>query len=59
MPGPGTYEMNKTTVDQRGAKFGKDERGKYSDGKKLSPGPGAYSMKEYLGKEAPKISMVP
>lgn len=52
--------MNKTTgFDQRGAKFGKDERGKTQDSKRISPGPGAYNSKQFVGKEAPQITMVP
>lgn len=58
VPGPGTYD-NKSKGDQRGAKFGKDQRGKEGPGNKLSPGPGAYNQYDFVGKEAPKITMVP
>lgn len=54
LPGPGNYDV-KSGFDNRGGKFGAEPRDKARtiDG----PGPGQYGAREFIGKDAPKVSM--
>ena len=56
-PGPGNYKFSKDAIKIRNPQysFGKEDR-KNSD-KTLSPGPGAYNHKDYIGKEGQKITI--
>ena len=57
VPGPGNYEYNADILHEKHPKFsfGKETRGD-SKGYR-TPGPGQYEYKNYIGKEAPKITM--
>ena len=57
VPGPGNYEYNADAINVKNPKFsfGKETRGK--DQRPMTPGPGQYSYKQYIGKEGPKITM--
>ena len=57
VPGPGNYEYNADAINVKHPKFsfGKELRG---DNKRpMTPGPGTYAHKQYVGKEGPKITM--
>ena len=57
IPGPGKYELDKEHVLNSNPKysFSMTKRGKNFT-KSISPGPGAYNYKEYIGKDAVKKS---
>ncbi len=60
VPGPGAYNYPEkyNGFDKRGAKFGKDDpRASTEQGKRLFPGPGQYSSKQFMGKDGPSISI--
>ena len=56
-PGPGNYKLSKDAIKKRNPQysFGREERKNLE--KTLSPGPGAYNHKDYVGKEGQKISI--
>ncbi|MCQ2818670.1 MAG: hypothetical protein MJ252_15495 [archaeon] len=58
-PGPGTYEYGADAIKNARPKFsfGKELRGAQSGNRAQTPGPGNYEYKQYVGKEAPKITM--
>ena len=55
--GPGNYECKADAINKTQPKFsfGKEVRG--DNRRPMTPGPGQYQYKEFLGKEAPKITM--
>ena len=57
VPGPGNYEYNADAINVKNPKFsfGKEIRG--NDRRPMTPGPGQYSYKQFVGKEGPKITM--
>lgn len=57
VPGPGNYEYNADALHEKYPKysFGKEKRGDLLPNK--TPGPGQYEYKNFIGKEAPKITM--
>lgn len=58
VPGPGHYNQNNYNIlnkSQPKFSFGKEQRG--DSRRPMTPGPGNYEYKQYIGKEAPKITM--
>ena len=57
VPGPGNYEYNADAVNTSEPKFsfGKEVRG--TNRRPMTPGPGQYQSKNYIGNEGPKITM--
>ena len=57
VPGPGNYEYNADAINVKHPKFsfGKEVRG--NDRRPMTPGPGTYAHKQYVGKEGPHITM--
>ena len=57
IPGPGKYEFIKDHILLHNPKYSFGHMKKSRNFSSITPGPGAYSYKEYMGKEGPKKSM--
>ena len=57
IPGPGKYEYTKDHILLNNPKYSFGLTKKSRNYSSISPGPGAYNYKEFIGKEGPKKSM--